>query len=146
MDLTFHCVLCSPKCTDALTAESWYCLNLELNSICTCPQARLLSANNFNAGSGSTFRTAFAYAIRLTSAVHNAERYAFSSDFVDGAALMRFWAATSTITRVVAHAMVTRLMSSAWGLGEDDRNPSQTLGLSHFPLVAANGVLHDLSP
>ena len=34
----------------------------------------------------------------------------------------------------------------SWGLGEDDRSPSQTLGLSHFPLVAANGVLHDLSP
>ena len=39
-NLTFHCVLCSPNCTDALTAESWCCLNLELNSICACSQPR----------------------------------------------------------------------------------------------------------
>ena len=64
----------------------------------------ILSAYNFNAGSGSTFRTAFAHAIRLTNAAHIAERYAFSSDFVDNAAHNGFWAATSTITRVVAHA------------------------------------------
>ena len=27
---TFHCVLCSSNCTDALTTESWCCFNLEL--------------------------------------------------------------------------------------------------------------------
>ena len=37
-NMTFHCVLCSPNCTNALPAESWCCLNLELNSTCTCPR------------------------------------------------------------------------------------------------------------
>ena len=40
-NLTFHSVLCSPNCTDALTAESWCCLNLEMDSICACPQRDL---------------------------------------------------------------------------------------------------------
>ena len=41
-NLTFHCVLCSPNCTDALTAESWCCLNLELNSVRASPHCDLV--------------------------------------------------------------------------------------------------------
>ena len=52
-----------------------------------------------------------AYAICLTNAAHIAERYALSSDFVDIAAHNGFWAATSTITRVVSPCLITKLVS-----------------------------------
>ena len=41
-NLTFHCVLCSPNCTYALTAESWCCLNFELDSVCACSHCNLV--------------------------------------------------------------------------------------------------------
>ena len=41
-NLTFHYVWCSPNCTDALTAEFLCCLNLELDSICACPECDLV--------------------------------------------------------------------------------------------------------
>ena len=99
-NLTFHCVLCSPNCTDALTAESWCCLNLELNSICACSHRDLVSQQlqrGFWVDLQNCFRTRHPL---LTNAAHIPERYAFSSDFVDNAAHNGFWAATSTITGV----------------------------------------------
>ena len=62
--------------------------------------------------SSSTFRTALTYAIRLTIAVRNAESYAFSSDFVDCAAHIGFWSATSTIKQGRGPRLITRLVFS----------------------------------
>ena len=41
-NLTFHSVVCSPNCTIALAAESWSCLNFELNSVCACSHCDLV--------------------------------------------------------------------------------------------------------
>ena len=145
-NLTFHCVLCSPNRTDVLTAESWCCLILELSSICAGSHRDLVCQQLQRGFWIDLLRTAFAYAIRVTNAAHIAERYAFSSDFVDNAAHNGFWAALSTITRVVTQAWSPGWCLSFGVLEKIKENPSQTRELSHSPLVAANAVLHDPSP
>ena len=52
----------------------------------------------------------------------------------------------STVTRVVAHAWITRLVSSVGVLERDDRNPSQTLGTFTLSIGRCKCFfLHDLS-
>ena len=133
-NLTFHCDLCSSNCTDALTAGSWCCLNFELDASALALSA-ILSANNFNAGSGSTIRTAFAYS-----------RYTHFHQTL----LTVLHTLDSELPREPSQGswptLDTKLMSLLGVLEKMTEIPSQTLGLSHFPLVAANAVLHDLSP
>ena len=74
-------------------------LNIELNAVSAGPQRDLVPCF-FGVHLQDCFRTRHP----LTNAVHNAERYSFSSDFVDSAALIGFWAATFTITCFVARA------------------------------------------
>ena len=106
-DLPLRLVL-APNCTDALTAESWCCLNFDLSALALIA---ILSANNFNAGSGSTFRTAFAYAIRMTNAAHIAERYAFSSNFVHITYAQRILGCHVYHHKSCGPCLITRLMS-----------------------------------
>ena len=121
-DLTIH------------TAPMFWLLNLRaVSTLIRMPSALTLSAilpaNAFSAGSGSTFRTAFAHAIRLTNAVHNAERYAFSSDFVDSAALIGVLGC-----HVHHHIFVDHAWSPGWCrcLGQKSISNAGTLhGLFH---------------
>ena len=79
-DLSFHSTASCAR-PDALAAASRCCFDLQLDVFCAGSQRDLVS-QCLQRWFGIHLRTAFAYAMRLTNAVHNAERYAFSPDFV----------------------------------------------------------------
>ena len=85
-DSSFHRILCSSHCTDALAAESRCCFGFQLGC-----HLRWVSARSYQGVSSALARDPLWGLLSRT-------------DFVGIAALIGFWAPTSTSTRVVAHA------------------------------------------